>query len=235
MYSRQAYFYDAIYSNLDYAGQAHRVHQLIQANKRSPGNRLLDVACGTGLHLKHWREDYEVAGLDISEEMLTVARDRLPNVPLHAADMADFGLGTRFDAITCLFSSIGHMLSEDLLRQAIATMAGHLEPGGVLVVEGWLTPDVWNEGYLSLDQVDLPSLKIARMGLSRSEGHVCILDLHHLVGAPEGVEHFVEALRVSMFTVQQYIDSFQAAGLDVEHDPEGLRGRSLYVAIKPLA
>ena len=235
MYSKQAYIYDAIYSHQDYAGQAQRVHEHIQANKRSPGNRLLDVACGTGMHLEHWREDYEVAGLDISEEMLAVARERLPNVPLHAADMADFSLGTRFDAVTCLFSSIGHMLSEDLLRQAIATMAGHLEPGGVLIVEGWLTPEAWIEGHLHLDQVDLPSLKIARMSLSRSEGHVSILDMHHLVGTPEGTEYFVEALRASMFTVQQYIESFQAAGLDVEHDPEGLRGRSLYVAVKPLA
>ena len=235
MYSRQAYFYDAIYSNLDYVGQAHKVHQLIQANKRTSGNRLLDVACGTGLHLKHWRQDYEVEGVDISDEMLAVARDRLPNVPLHVADMADFDLGTRFDAITCLFSSIGHMLSEDRLRQAIATMAGHLEPGGVLVVEGWLTPEVWNEGYIGLDHVELSRLKIARMSLSRSEGRICILDMHHLVGTPEGVEHFVETLRACMFTVQQYIDSFQAAGLDVEHDPVGLRGRGLYVAVKPLA
>ena len=235
MYSKQAHIYDAIYAHQDYAGQARRVHQLIQTNKRSPGNRLLDVACGTGLHLKHWQEDYEVAGLDISEEMLAVARERLPNVPLHAADMADFDLGTRFDAITCLFSSIGHLLSEDLLRQAIATMAGHLEPGGVLVVEAWLTPDEWREGYLNLDHVNLPNLKIARMSLSRSEGHVSILDMHHLVGTPEGVEYFVEPLHASMFTVQQYIASFQAAGLDAQHDPEGLRGRGLYVAVKPLA
>lgn len=234
MYSKQAYIYDAIYAHQDYAAQANRVHQLIQANKRSPGNRLLDVACGTGLHLEHWQEDYEVAGLDISEEMLAVARERLPNVPLHAADMADFRLGTRFDAITCLFSAIGHLLSEDLLRQAIATMAGHLEPGGVLVVEAWLTPDEWHEGYLNLDHVDLPDLKIARMSLSRSEGHVSILDMHHLVGTPEGVDYFVEPLQASMFTVQQYIESFQAAGLDAEHDPEGLRGRGLYVATKPL-
>ena len=235
MYSRQAYFYDAIYSNQDYVGQARTVRQLIQANKRSPGNRLLDVACGTGLHLEHWQQDYEVEGLDISQEMLTVARDRLPGVPLHVADMADFDLGTCFDAITCLASSISHMLSEDLLRQAIATMASHLEPGGMLVVEGWLTPDEWNEGHLSLVRVDLTNLKIARMGFSRSDGHICTLELHHLIGTPAGVEHFVESLLVSLFTVQQYIDSFQAAGLDVQHDPVGLRGRGLYVATKPLA
>ena len=114
-------------------------------------------------------------------------------------------------------------------------MASHLEPGGVLVVEGWLTPDEWNEGHLSLVRVDLPNLKIARMGFSRSDGHICTLELHHLVGTPAGVEHFVESLLVSLFTVQQYIDSFQAAGLDVQHDPVGLRGRGLYVATKPLA
>ena len=113
-------------------------------------------------------------------------------------------------------------------------MAGHLEPGGVMVVEGWLTPDVWIDGYLDLKQVDLPDLKIAFVSLNRSEGRLNIIDLHHVVGTPSGVEHFIEPLRLSMFTVQQYIDAFQAAGLDVEHDPEGLRGRGLYVATKPL-
>ncbi len=237
MYGRRARFYDAIYSHLDYGRQAEAVHELAQAKKQSEGKQLLDVACGTGLHLEHLRRDYgyEVEGLDISEEMIAVARGRLPDVPLHVADMTDFDLGRRFDVVTCLFSSIGHMLTEDLLKRTIVAMADHLEPGGVMIVEGWLTPDVWIDGHLHLDHVDRPDLKIARLSVSRSDGDISVIDMYHLIGTSEEVQSFSESMRLRMFTVQQCLDAFRAADLNVEHDPQGLRGRDLYVAATPLA
>ena len=45
--------------------------------------------------------------------MLGIARHRLPGVPLHLADMRDFDLPERFDAVTCLFSSIGYLTTDD--------------------------------------------------------------------------------------------------------------------------
>ena len=46
----------------------------------------------------------------------------------------------------CLFSSIGYLATVERLRTAVATMAGHLERGGVLVVEPWILPEAWIEG-----------------------------------------------------------------------------------------
>ena len=54
--------------------------------------------------------------------------------------MTAFDLGCRFDVVTCLFSSIGYVGTVERLDQAIATMAAHLEPGGTLIVEPWLSP-----------------------------------------------------------------------------------------------
>lgn len=47
-------------------------------------------------------------------------------------------LDRRFDAITCLFGSIGYMGSTAELNAAVAAMAAHLQPGGVLIVDGWV-------------------------------------------------------------------------------------------------
>lgn len=83
---------------------------------------LLDVACGTGLHLQHLAPRFgHVEGLDLNERMLALARDRLPGVPLHHGDMLDFDLGRRFDVITCLFSAIGHMKRYADMSEAVAT------------------------------------------------------------------------------------------------------------------
>src|SRR5215470_16091326 len=103
--------YDLLYTGTgikDYPAESEELHGLIQ--EASPGaSTLLDVACGTGAHLEVLRRWYAVEGADISTEMLEVARTRLKDVPLHVADMRTLDLGKTFDAVTCLFSAIGHV------------------------------------------------------------------------------------------------------------------------------
>ena len=233
MYLRSARVYDAIYATFkDFAGESERLHELVQ--RRNSGARtLLDVACGTGAHLEHLAVRYEVEGVDFSAEMLAVARERLPDVPLHEADMAEFDLGRTFDAVVCLFSSIGYVRTRERLAAAVAAMARHLEPGGLLVVEPWFTPDQWQapSGPYSTF-VDEPELKVARINLSPVPGDTVVLEMHHVIGTPEGVESFVEVHELGMFTHEQYLDAFRVAGLEVEHDPEGLMGRGLYLGTR---
>jgi ubiquinone/menaquinone biosynthesis C-methylase UbiE len=92
MFSKSAKFYNAIYGSIgkDHAAEAQEVHQIIQQYKRSPGNTLLEVACGTGLHAAVLQKYYKVDGLDLDAEMLAVASQNFPQIPFHQADMADF-------------------------------------------------------------------------------------------------------------------------------------------------
>jgi SAM-dependent methyltransferase len=230
VFSRSARLYDAIYGSIrDYPREAAELDRLIQ--ERRPGARtLLDVACGTGAHLEHLAGRYDVAGLDLDAEMLAVARERLPQASFHQGDMADFDLGRSFDAVVCMFSSIGYVRTEERLRSALAAMARHLQPGGVLVVEPWLSPDVWQDRHVGGVFVDEPDLKIARMNAARRDGDVSVVDFHYLVATPAGVEHFTELHELGLFTVEQHLAAFRAAGLEAEHDPEGPMGRGLYVA-----
>ena len=130
MFTKSARFYDAVYSFKDYAAEAAKVDALIK--ERNPRARtLLDVACGTGMHLEHLRGRYDAEGLDLDPELLAIARERLPGIRLHEADMIEFDLARLFDAVTCLFSSIGYARTVKNLNRAVAAMALHLEPGGV--------------------------------------------------------------------------------------------------------
>ncbi|TMI14651.1 class I SAM-dependent methyltransferase, partial [Candidatus Bathyarchaeota archaeon] len=131
MYDRSAEFYDAIYSFKNYEKETARLHELIQQDKRSPGNELLDVACGTGGHIAYLKRNYSVEGLDNSPLMLRLARKKHPDVVFYRRDMTNFWLRKEFDVVTCLFSAIGHVKTRRRLDLAVRAMARHLKPGGV--------------------------------------------------------------------------------------------------------
>ncbi|HEV8633702.1 MAG TPA: class I SAM-dependent methyltransferase [Chloroflexota bacterium] len=234
-YRRSAAIYDALYGSLadERTGLADLSHRLIQEHGTSGGRRLLDVACGTGWYLPLWRRHYEVEGVDLSPDMLGVARGRAPAVPLHVGDMTTFDLGRRFDAVVCLGSSIGYARTPDRLDRAVATFARHTAPGGVIVVHGWVTPDRWRGGELRAELVDKDDLKVARLTRSSREGDVSILEMHHLVVTADASDCFVERHEMGLFAPERYCAAFERAGLAVvAHDPEAGRGRGVYAGVR---
>ena len=139
-YTARPELYDLEYSFKDYATESATVERIIR--ERNPGAKtLLDVACGTGRHLEHLQARFECEGADLDEGLLEIARGRVPRVPLHHADMRDFDLGRQFDSITCLFSAIGFVGGTEGLAATARALARHLNPGGVALVEPWITPD----------------------------------------------------------------------------------------------
>jgi SAM-dependent methyltransferase len=225
--------YDAIYSFKDYPAEVATLREIIR--ERLPGaTSLLDVACGTGKHLELLREDFEIEGVDLDPEMIRLAWERLgPEVPLHVGDMAEFDLGRTFDVVACLFSSIGYARTDSGLRATLANLARHAAPDGLVIVEPWFSPEAWQPGHVAANFVDQDDLKVARMSLSSPLTDPLKMTFHYLVATPEGVEHFTEEHAVGMFTHQQYVAAFEAAGLEVDHDPKGLMDRGLFIGRRP--
>lgn len=236
MYGKVARIYDLLYTGTgikDYPAEADALHALIQ--EASPHARtLLDVACGTGAHLELLRRWYEVEGADISPEMLEVAKSRLPGVPLHVADMRTLDLGKKFDAVTCLFSAIGYITEPAEMRSSIQHMANHVAPGGVLIVDGWMRPDQWTDNYRSSpDIASNDSTVVVRVGVSRRNGAITELDLHHLVRDASGIEYFVEQHQLALVPSADYVAAFEAAGLKAWVVPDYMPSRDRIVGIKP--
>lgn len=235
MFSKSAQYYDEIYAAVDkdYAAEAAKVRKFIQKYKQSKGKSLLDVACGTGGHDGYLSKYYQVEGLDLDSQMLSTAKKKYPKIRFHQGDMTNFDLGRQFDVIVCLFSAIGYAKTKSRLQKALKTMSRHLLPGGVVLIEPWFTPKQWHPGRTYIAQVNKPDLKLVRMSLSRQRGKRALLEFHYLIGTSKKIEHSVEIHELGLFTHQEYMDAFKAAGLNVTHDPEGLDGRGLYIGVKP--
>lgn len=233
MFTKSAAFYDVIYSWKNYDAEAELCRGYVEQYKRTAGTTLLDVACGTGMHLQHLRQWYTVEGLDLDAELLEIARGRCPNVPLHVGDMIDFHLGKQFDIVTCLFSSVGYTKTVDKLNQTIQNFARHLLPGGVMLIEPWLMPGQFIPKNIGARFVDLPELKIARLNHSTLVDGVSILQFEYLIGTPDGVEHLSEQHELGLFSDADYRAALRGAGLEVSFDTPGLDGRGIYIGGKP--
>ncbi|GIX07675.1 MAG: type 11 methyltransferase [Candidatus Poribacteria bacterium] len=112
---------------------------LIEALELEPSDRVLDVACGAGRHVKGLAQyGCTVVGVDRSAELLEIARRhvRLPNAFFCRADMRALPFWEAFDVAICLFASFG-LLDEAGNQKALGAMAESLKPNGVLLIETW--------------------------------------------------------------------------------------------------
>lgn len=222
--------YDLFYlRRKDYEREAGYISKVIRA-RRPEARSMLEVACGTGAHLKFLSKDFEIQGLDLSAELLTGAKMKNPGITFHQADMADFDLGQTFDVVSCLFSSIAYLETLDKLHAAVRRMAAHLNDGGLLLVEPWLTPEEAGNGFMGMNAIDEPELKACRMiNVTVSPGMTHLLFHYLICGRTGGIEHFVEKHDMGLFDRQQMKESFAQAGLEVDYLFDGPNDRGLYV------
>ena len=235
MFEKSAEFYDLIYQWKDYVSESSKLHAFIQQHKQSDGNRLLDVACGTGAHIPYLRDHYQIEGLDLDEGMLKVARERHPDVPFHVGDMRDFDLGKRYDGITCLFAAIAYNVTLDDLQRTLRTFYQHLKPGGVVLVDGFIQLELWRDNHIHAMLVDEPDFKITRMNRSERDGNAVTLNFHYLVGTPESIDYFTEQHTMTLFSDDEYLGAFRGAGLEATVVANGLMPeRGLFIGVRPL-
>jgi SAM-dependent methyltransferase len=234
MFTQSAAFYDRIYAALgkDHLAEARALARLIRA--AVPGaSTLLDVGCGTGLHLAEFeRLSFAARGIDADINMVTQARAREPQLNVDLGDMRTLDLGTRFDAVTALFAVLAYARTPNHLHEAVARLAAHLAPGGILVAEAFIPFSQFVAGHQHAFLIDQPELKLCRMSQSRQVGRIAILDFHYLVGTPaRGIERFFERHEMGLFEADDYRSAFEAAGLAFAEAevPEIGFGRRVYV------
>ncbi|ATZ29851.1 class I SAM-dependent DNA methyltransferase [Streptomyces lavendulae] len=221
----QAELYDRLYQDRkDYDAEAAQVAGFVRARKDGASS-LLDVACGTGIHLAAFAKQFNrVAGLDLSEWMAQVASERLGGVPVHRGDMRSFDLGETFDSVVCMFSSIGYLRTVEDLESAVAAMTRHLSEGGVLAIEPWYFPDTFLPQHVSVHALKDGDRAISRVSHSTLvDGNVTRMEIHYLTADPEtGVQHRSEIDDLTLFSREDYANAFRKSGLsDVEYVETG--------------
>jgi SAM-dependent methyltransferase len=230
MFHLSADIYDLVYKWKDYKRESSEISAFINQHNANC-KTVLDIACGTGEHHHYLKDQFSVDGIDINKDFIAIASSKNPKGSYAVADMKDFDLGTKYDAIVCLFSSIGYLKTYTEILRALKCFRSHLNHNGLIVVEPWFTKENWEGGKTHMLTHEEGDLRICRMTKGYPEGDHSILDFHYLVGSSKlPLRHFVERHELRMTSKEEMTKAFQEAGLNVQYVEKGLTGRGIYLA-----
>lgn len=229
----------------EYRAESELFARLIKQYAKTGVSSILDVGCGGGKNAFHLKGHFALTGVDISEDMLALARKLNPDCDFRLGDMRDLNLGRQFDS-AFINDSITYMRTKDELLSAFQSAFRHVRSSGVVVTYPDHTKEtfVQNETKVSCanapgkpDNLDVifiensydpdptdDSYEFTLVCLIREDGRLRIEDDRH-VGGVFGLDVWRQSLRTAGFRVHE-------EGWDEAPGPSEQR-LPVFVCVKP--
>jgi len=203
-YTKLAKYYDLTHYFRNYKKDAEFLNSAIK--KYLPGARsILDIACGTGSHAIFMaKKGYDVTGIDLSREMLDIAKQKAKNKNLHlqfiCEDMRNLKFNSEFDVAYCFGLSFMEMITYDDINRSLESIRQVIKPNGLFIFDadnGWemLSPDPVRK-YYGKDT----KTKVIWLGSGRLDKLRRVLHLENTFLIYEGdktqIESGIEELRI---------------------------------------
>jgi len=243
-YSR---YYDLLYKDKDYAGEAEYVRKLIE-RQHPRAKSVLDLGCGTGKHALLLAESgYRVTGVDLSHEMLAAAHAQLANAsPERAARWAASGaapeflqgdirtlrIGQKFDVVISLFHVMSYQRTNADLKAALGTAREHLAPGGLFIFDCWYGPAVLTDRpVVRIRRLEDELVAVTRLAEPVLHPNQNLVDVNYHVFVQDKLSSELEELREThtmryLFTPEVEL-LLESAGLELTKSEEFISGREL--------
>lgn len=209
------------------------------------GNRLLDIACGTGLSfVTMLKRDWKVTGCDISPAMLDIAKENFGDkAELMVADMRDLPDVGEFDLIWAVNDPLNYLLSIEELEATLDGMRRNLAPEGIALFDintlvtyrtFWSNEVILDEngrelvwrGKLSPDEVTPGVFAEATFEEVGAEGSAHVHRQRHF--SQEEVEAALKKVGLECIAVYGEQDGVLSPGLD-----ENLHTKAVYLSRLP--
>ncbi|MGG0657580.1 class I SAM-dependent DNA methyltransferase [Rummeliibacillus pycnus] len=214
-YGRFAEVYDALMTDIPYDDYISWVAKYAPSKEYK---KLLDIGCGTGkMATEFTKLGYEVSGLDLSEEMLTIAAERFMiegvNVPLFCMSMDELEGFENLDIVTIPIDSINYLSNQEEVQETLSRVYQSLRSGGQLFFDVhslYKMDEIFMDSPFTFDDGEITYLWITEAGEAPHSVHHDMV--FYIQQENRLFERFEEYHYQRTFDIQTYIDMLQQAG-----------------------
>jgi hypothetical protein len=105
-----------------------------------------------------------------------------------------------------------------------------LTPGGIIILEPWFAPGQLDPTRVTRQTAEANGTRVSRVSRLEIEDTISRIHFEYEVSDMLGTRRASEIHELGLFTTAELLRTFQDAGLQVEHEPQGLTDRGLYFA-----
>ena len=231
-FDQYAAYYDLLYAEKDYKGEAQYVDELLKKYGLQPNSQLLEIGCGTGKHGLHFtKQGHGFSGIDQSEAMIEAARERLPNnTEVRVADARDFHFEHKFQAIYSLFHVMSYLTTDTDIDQCMQLVSSHLEEGGIFLFDCWHAPAVKADPpivrYKTMRGNGTEVHRIATPSFEEDRVQVAFKVWVHKENDPNGFK-IEETHLMRPYSTEKLEKHLKSAGLELVHSEQWMTSQPL--------
>ena len=161
-----AKYYNLLYKDKNYKKEYEYIDSLIKKFCKLECKSVLDIGCGTGKHLKNFKDSgYNISGVDLSESMISEAKKYLSQEKeLLCSSASDFNFGKKYDVIISLFHVISYQTENEEIEKIFNNVNKHLNNGGLFIFDFWYGPAVLTDPpVVRIKRLEDKDVKVTRL------------------------------------------------------------------------
>jgi SAM-dependent methyltransferase len=221
-YSNLAWTEPIIAPPEEYTEDTESFIRIIKDNIKIKPKTLLHIGCGAGGNDYAFKKHFTVTGIDISKDMLEIAKKLNPEIIYYQEDMQTFKLNQYFDAIA-IPDSIGYMVTVKDLKRVISSSYKHLKPGGLLLIVANIKEEFKNNNFLySGSKEDIEITVFENNYISDPSRSTYEATIIYLIRKKGKLEIQYDKHKIGLFKLEEWLNilegfDFQVKQIKLEH------------------
>jgi SAM-dependent methyltransferase len=159
-------YYNLLYKDKNYYEEYVYIREILKRHGGASGKDILDIGCGTGKHLKFFKDDgFTVTGVDLSKNMIDEAKIYLAqDKNLLCCRASEFKFVKKFNTIISLFHVMSYQTDTNELEKVLISISNHLNDSGLFVFDFWSGPAVLlDPPVVRIKRLEDQNVKITRI------------------------------------------------------------------------
>ena len=173
-------YYDLLYKNKDYNAEVNYITNCIK-NYSPHAKTILEFGSGTGGHgLILQKMGYDIYGLEQSKQMVKEAK--FHGYPCEHADITNFEINRKFDAVISLFHVISYINDNASLEKVFRNASKRLNSGGLFIFDVWFSPAVYHQKpETRIKKVENEEISVVRMAEPEIHINKNVVDVNYSI------------------------------------------------------